>query len=782
MPPVHLTHRIDLALLLVWRATQAKFGRWITLIYTCLCLATGVNAQGLSSTTRRSGSVDYVNPYIGNISHLLVPTYPTVHLPNSMMRVYPQRGSFTSEYLAGLPIIVTGHRGGSAFNLRPFDGDANNPNLLTRYNYDLEKTTPYKYSVYLDDCQTDVAFAPSHKSAIYTFSYGNTSTHYLLLSTRDGELKVQGNAVSGYQRLGGSTKVYLYMLLSARPEKSGAFENNVARYGVNAASGREAALLLSFGPANSRLAVRYGVSYISTEQARKNLGEEIGDSNLDKVAATGRAIWNQALGKIAVMGGSDNDKTIFYTALYRDYERMVNISEDGQYYNAFDGQVHSDNGVSFYTDDWSWDTYRALHPLHVLINPQQEAAKVASYVRMAEADKDGWVPTFPGINGDGHAMNGKHFAAIIWDAYSKGLRGFDLATAYAHCKKTFMEETLAPWMRAPAGSLDQFYQDKGYFPALKPGEAETATPVSGGERRQAVAVTLAASYDDWCLAQMAKALGKTDDYNFFLKQSYNYRNLFNKATGFFHPKAADGNFIEPFDYRFSGGMGTRDYYDENNGWTYRWDVPHNIGDLVQLMGGPQKFIENLDQLYNEDLGKSRYEFYAQLPDNTGNVGQFSMGNEPSMHIPYLYNYAGAPWKTQKRVRSLLEMWFRNDLMGVPGDEDGGGLSAFVVFSAIGFYPVTPGSLSYNIGSPLFKRVTLDLGGGRKFIVNAPNCSRDNKYIQSARLNGQDWNKPWFSHRDIINGGTLELVMSNHPNKSWGAAPEAAPPSAGPEVL
>ncbi|MBV9469767.1 MAG: hypothetical protein JOZ57_11045, partial [Abitibacteriaceae bacterium] len=223
MPPVHLTHRIDLALLLVWRATQAKFGRWITLIYTCLCLATGVNAQGLSSTTRRSGSVDYVNPYIGNISHLLVPTYPTVHLPNSMMRVYPQRGSFTSEYLAGLPIIVTGHRGGSAFNLRPFDGDANNPNLLTRYNYDLEKTTPYKYSVYLDDCQTDVAFAPSHKSAIYTFSYGNTSTHYLLLSTRDGELKVQGNAVSGYQRLGGSTKVYLYMLLSARPEKSGAF-------------------------------------------------------------------------------------------------------------------------------------------------------------------------------------------------------------------------------------------------------------------------------------------------------------------------------------------------------------------------------------------------------------------------------------------------------------------------------------------------------------------------------------------------------------------------------
>ena len=253
--------------------------------------------------------------------------------------------------------------------------------------------------------------------------------------------------------------------------------------------------------------------------------------------------------------------------------------------------------------------------------------------------------------------------------------------------------------------------------------------------------------------------------------------MYNPETGFFHPKDKKGNFIQPFDYRFSGGQGARNYYDENNAWTYRWDVPHNPMDLIQLMGSSENFIINLDQTFREPLGRSKFEFYAQLPDQTGNVGQFSMANEPSLHIPYLYNYAGQPWKTQKRVRELLKQWFRNDLMGVPGDEDGGGLSSFVVFSAMGFYPVTPGSSIYNIGSPLFKQVKLKLGNGNLFEVIAQNCSDENKYIQSATLNGKPWNKPWFSHEDIANGGKLVLVMTNKANKNWGVAPDNAPPSA-----
>ena len=272
-------------------------------------------------------------------------------------------------------------------------------------------------------------------------------------------------------------------------------------------------------------------------------------------------------------------------------------------------------------------------------------------------------------------------------------------------------------------------------------------------------------------------LGKKEDAAHYLQCAHNYRNVYNAETAFFHPKDKNGKWIEPFDYRFSGGMGAREYYGENNGWVYRWDVPHNVADLIDLMGGNQQFIANLDQTFREPLGRGKYAFYAQIPDHTGNVGQFSMANEPSLHIPYLYNYAGQPWKTQKRIRQLLKTWFRNDLMGVPGDEDGGGMSAFVVFSSLGFYPVTPGFPAYNIGSPLFAKAKVMLSNGKVFEIEAQGASDENKYIQSATLNGKEWNKPWFSHDDIKEGGKLVLVMGSRPNKTWGSAGDAVPPSA-----
>ena len=340
-----------------------------------------------------------------------------------------------------------------------------------------------------------------------------------------------------------------------------------------------------------------------------------------------------------------------------------------------------------------------------------------------------------------------------------------------------MEKSLIQWVRVTDTELDLFYQEKGYFPALYPGEAEPVKEVHPFEKRQPVAVTLGTCYDDWCLSQIARELGKTDDYHYFLKRSYNYRNLYNKETAFFHPKDKDGQFIEPFDYRFSGGKGAREYYDENNGWIYRWDVPHNPADLIKLMGSAEIFASNLNQTFREPLGKGKNEFYAQLPDHTGNVGQFSMANEPCMHIPYLYNYIGQPWMTQKRVRTLLKQWFRNDLMGVPGDEDGGGTTAFVVFSSMGFYPVTPGMPVYNIGSPLFSNIKVKLSNGKIFEIDCRNFSVENKYIRSAMLNGKEWNKPWFGHDDIAEGGKLVLEMSDKPNYTWGSAPENAPPSA-----
>lgn len=720
--------------------------------------------------------VDYVNPYMGNISHLLVPTYPTVHLPNSMLRVYPERSDYTSDQIRGLPVVVTSHRGSSAFNISPVSGQSTTRETVRRYTYDNEKVTPYRYSVYLDEENVQVDYAPSHKSGVYNLVFEKDDANQLVVRTSKGRLEFSGSGISGYQVInGGPTKVFLYLETEQAIQNVRALKSQVEDYNQHFAEDENEALVLNF--ASNQVNIRYGISFISVDQAKKNLRREINTYSVDEIAGIGRDVWNEALGKITIDGGSEDDKAIFYTSLYRVYERMINISEDGRYYSASDDQVHNDEGYSFYTDDWIWDTYRAAHPLRVLIEPEMEINMIRSYIRMAQQTKEGWMPTFPEITGDSHRMNGNHAVAVVWDAYTKGLREFDLEAAYNACKGALTEKSLLPWVRVPNTELDVFYHEKGYFPALKEGEKEYIKEVNRGEKRQSAAVTLGAAYDHWCLSQIAKELNKEEDYRNFLRASYNYRNLYNAETAFFHPKDKEGNFIQPFDYRFSGGQGARDYYDENNGWTYRWDVPHNPADLIRLMGSPEKFTSNLDQTFREPLGKGKYAFYAQLPDQTGNVGQFSMANEPSLHIPYLYNYSGQPWKTQKRVRTLLNQWFRNDLMGVPGDEDGGGTSAFVVFSSMGFYPVTPGSPTYNIGSPLFQNIKVNLGNGVFFEIEAQNNSAENKYIQFATLNGEEWNKPWFSHKDIANGGKLVLIMGNKANKSWGAAVENVPPSA-----
>ena len=484
----------------------------------------------------------------------------------------------------------------------------------------------------------------------------------------------------------------------------------------------------------------------------------------------------KTLSQLKVEGGTEDEKTVFYTSYYRTFERPVCMSEDGHYFSAFDGKVHEDGGIPFYTDDWIWDTYRAAHPLRAMTQSEKEEAIIESYLRMAEQMGTEWLPTFPETTGDSRRMNSNHGIAMLADALYKGLK-VDGERAFEYSRKALEEKTLAPWSGNPAGWIDAFYKEHGYIPALKEGEKETDPNVSGFEKRQPVAVTLGTSYDEWCLSRIASFIGKKEDAAHYLSLSYNYRNLFNEETGFFHPKDAEGHFLEPFDYRFSGGIGARDAYDENNGWTYRWDVQHNFADLVQLMGGPEQFIANLDQTFTEPMGRGKREFYTQLPDQTGNIGQFTMANEPSLHIPYLYNYAGQPWKTQKRIRQLLKTWFRNDVMGVPGDEDGGGLTSFVVFSSMGLYPVTPGFPAYNIGSPLFTSTKIKLGNGKVFEVKALNASDENKYIQKATLNGKEWNQPWISHDDMLNGGVLELVMGNHPNKEWGNDLSVAPPSA-----
>lgn len=719
--------------------------------------------------------VDYVNPYIGSISHLLVPCFPTIQLPNSLMRIYPTRGDYTTEMLDGLPMVVTNHRERSAFRISVTQGDEVHD--VMPVTWDHEKVTPYDYQVQVADNTIGVHLAVSHQSAIYEFSFQDPSKPATItLFTDNGLMAVDGKSVVADQQLSRNMKIYFSGEFDVEPQHAGILRNgNISD--EKEVSGHRGCAALRFPAGTEKVCFRYGISLIGAKQAAANLEREQGSLfNLAKVAAAGRKIWNETLGNIVVKGGTEDQKTVMYTAYYRTFERPVCLSEDGCYFSAFDGKVHEDAGKPFYSDDWIWDTYRAAHPLRALIQPAKEEHIIESYLRMAEQMGTYWMPTFPEMTGDTRRMNSNHGVAMVADALYKGL-DVDAERAYEYCRRGMEEKTLAPWSGRPAGYIDRFYIEHGYIPALAKGEKETDPNVSGFEKRQPVAVTLGTAYDEWCLSRIAQFIGRQDEAETYLGLSYNYRTLWNPDTRFFHPKDKEGNFLPDFDYRFGGGIGARDAYDENNGWTYRWDVQHNLADLARLMGGREQMAYELDRTFAEPMGRDKREFYEQLPDQTGNIGQFTMANEPSLHIPYIYNYAGAPWKTQKRVRQCLDTWFRNDVMGIPGDEDGGGLTSFVVFSSLGFYPVTPGFPAFNIGSPLFSDIRVKLPNGKRFHIIAKGCSRENKYIQSAKLNGKTWDKPWFCQDDIKDGATLVLVMGSRPNKQWGAEEGAAPPSA-----
>lgn len=738
-----------------------------------------ISACTITTTEVYKTPVDYVDVNIGGVSHLLEPTYPTVHLPNAMMRMTPNRADYTSERLKGLPLVLTSHRGVSAFALSPLIALHDSTPSVTSYSYDAEKIKPYRYEVRLEEPGVLVDFVPSFQSALYKFEFEEEGERHIVVHTPRGELQATGSKLSGYEIIGDSTRVYLFMEMNVKPS---GWVNLVESQRVPIAESdtvQGESLVVSFSEATSSVTLRYGISYISVAQAEKNLRSQIQAYETNVVAKMGRNEWNKHLGKIEVEGGTLEEQKVFYTALYRTYERMICLSEGGRYYSAFDGQVHEDKGIPFYTDDWVWDSYRAAHPLRVILDPEQQHAVVVSYLRMAEQSPDGWLSTFPEVTGDSHRMNGMHTVSVLADAYAKGLTNFDVNKAYTIAQKTMQEKSLIPWTRLPKGKLDAFFDEEGYFPALHPYEQETESDVTRWEMRQAVAVTLAAAYDYWCLARLAQLTGRVEDYKHYLNRSYTYRTLFNEDTDFFHPRDRKGNFIMPFDYRFAGGQGARDYYGENNAYIYRWDVPHNVADLIELMGGKEKFVQRFEETLIEPLGQPKYHFYRVLPDHTGNVGQFSMSNEPAMHIPYLYNYAGEPWRTQKLVRKLLKTWFRSDLMGVPGDEDGGGLSAFVVFSMMGFYPVTPGLPVYNIGSPVFRRVIIHLSGGRTFEIKADAANSDNKYINSAKINGKTHDQPWFTHMLFERGGKIDFKMVDRPNKKWGS--KTPPPSAEPYI-
>lgn len=722
----------------------------------------------------------YVDPNIGGVAPLLTTVTPQVHRPHSMVRVFPVTepglsDRYLSDRLYGIALNMPRYRSGTVSSIMATTGElkVDRKSLSSWYDHGIERVSPWRHEVFLDDYGIDAEWTTTPRVAVFKFKFptGVSGHNVFLCVSNDGEIEFSGEEeVSGYECVN-YARQYFYAVADTRPDSRGTWKSGQVT-GNPEVSGKDIGAWMRYDAAEE-ITVKVGISYISQEQAKANLEHECMDKDFHGIVKESEMAWEDALGKIRVEGGTESEKRIFYTSLYRTNERMVEQSEYGKYYSGFDRTVHEDS-VPFYNDDWNWDTYRNLHALQSILDPDMKALHLQSYARMFE--QWGWVPNFPELtenrtfdNGlKEEPMIGNHTASILAGAVAMGIVDFDIETLYDGVRKNSLQGTMVPWRSGAATELDAFYNEHGYFPALSPDDEETCPYVDDGwEKRQAVSVTLEHSYDDWCIAQVARYLGKDSDYELFMERSRNYLNLWNNDNGYFSPKKADGRWVEPFDPELGYGYGSRGYFAEVNACVHLFHVQHDIPKLIELMGGNEKFIERLDRMYNKSPDIGKWWFMGRMPDATGLQGLVPAGNEPAFHIPYLYNYAGAPWKTQHRVRQVEEIWFQDNPSGLSGDEDGGALTAWYVFSAMGFYPVNPASGEFAITSPIFSKVEISLPDGKVFTIKAPGASKENKYIASARLDGKALERPFISYEDIMSGATLELRLVDKPVKTWG---------------
>ena len=732
------------------------------------------------SACRDQGVGRWVDPNIGGVAPLLTTVTPQVHRPHSMVRVFPVtepglNDRYFSDRIYGIALNMPRYRSGTAGSVMPTVGEVSfEPERSSSwYDHDLEELHPWSHRVWLEEPAVWAEWTTTERAALYEFDFTDAGrqANVLFRVGSEGEVAVEGNrVVSGWEAVD-YARQYFYAVAD-RPFGSSGTYDGTALSGKRSASGSGIGAWFSAPAGVGKVCFRVGISYISAEQARANLEAETGGLAFDAVKERSRAVWEEALGRIRVEGGTERERRIFYTSLYRTFERMVDQSEGGRYYSGFDRRVHED-ARPFY-NDWMWDTYRNLHALGMLLDPGRKADELQSYVRMYE--QWGWVPSFPeltewggdwfeGANPDWHGepMIGNHVASFAAEAIRKGITGFDVEKLYEGLRKNALEGTMIPWRAGAAREPDRFYAEHGYFPALAPGEPEKYPYIDDGwEKRQAVSVTLEHSYDDWCLAQIARYLGRADDYELFMRRSRYYLNLWNPAIGYFAPKNERGEWVEPFDPQLCDGYGARSYFAEVNACVHAFHVQHDIPRLIALMGGDEAFVRRIDEAYNRGPEIDKWKFMGRMPDATGLQGLMPAGNEPAFHVPWLYNYAGAAWKTQHRVRQIADLWFDDRPTGLSGDEDGGALTAWYVFAAMGFYPVNPASGEYALSSPIFERIEIALPGGRSFVVKSPGASKVNKYIRSARLNGEQLVRPFITHEQIVQGGVLEFELTSRP--------------------
>ena len=712
--------------------------------------------------------VDYVNPFIGTGGH--GHTFPGATLPFGMIQVSPDNGKQGWDYSSGYHYsdsVITGfshtHLSGTGIgdlcdiSVMPISGfEPDTTRLTSTFLHKQERASPGFYAVKLKDFNIYAEMTSSVRCALhrYAFPESNTSSIRLDLAfainwdrtTQSNFKKINDSTFVGYRFSTGwakNQKVF-YAIRLNKPVKSTTVFVNGKKVDSVSVTGKDVLAYLNFNTKGGEaVLMKVGISYADIEGAVESLNEiRTWDFNLVKRSAA--EIWERELRKIQVNTNDARIKQMFYTALYHTYLAPVIFSDRFGNYKGVKGDVK--NGAMIMTIQSLWDTFRAANPLLTITQTEMVPSIINSF--LAFYDQYGYLPVWDLQFNETNTMSGYHAIPIITDAIMKGIKGFDYEKAY-----TAMKRSAAQNIRGT-----EWYRNFGFIPADRMGESVT--------------YTLEYAYDDWCLAQAAIRLGKPNDFVEFNKRSQFWKNLFDPKTGFFRAKNYTGKWVEPFD-PYESVFGTASPYTEGNAWQHSFFVPHDIEGLRKSFVQENGLEDKLDSLFTT---RSHITGSNVPPDISGLIGQYAHGNEPSHHIAYMYNYLQKPWKTAYRVRDIMNKFYTSKPDGLIGNEDCGQMSAWYVFSALGFYPVNPASGEYVIGSPMVDQSIILVQNGKTFRVNTINNSGKNVYIQSALLNGKPYTKTFITHQDIMNGGVLELTMGNKPSKTWGVNIADAPGS------
>jgi predicted alpha-1,2-mannosidase len=627
------------------------------------------------------------------------------------------------------------------------------------FSHSAEEASPGFYSVYLPDNGVKVELTASRRSGFHRYNFDAGVNPYLVLDLSfainwdqptDTKIMVKNDTlVTGYRMSRGwarDQRVFFAIVFSKPIKQHTSALDTVIFDGLQKIEGNSCKAQFSFEASNKNiLMAKVGISSASEAGALRNLENDIEGWDFKEEISKAQLAWEDELGKIEVDTRDERLKTIFYTALYHSSLAPVLFSDfDGSYKGA-DGKYHK-AAYNYYSTFSLWDTFRAAHPLYTIIQPD----KINDFIQsmLSHYDEYGLLPVWALSANETNTMTGYHAIPVIVDAYFKGYRSYDIDKAFEAMKASAMQDIRGV----------QFYKEYGFIPSDL--EVESVTK------------NLEYAYDDWCIARMAKDLGRNEDYNYFMERAASYQILFESTSGFMRGKMKDGTWREPFDPKRSSHRVNTDY-TEGNAWQHSWFVPHDIQGLINLFGSQERFIIKLDSLFTES---SEITGEHVSVDISGLIGQYAHGNEPSHHIAYMYNYADAPWKTQYSVREIMRTQYTDQVDGLCGNEDCGQMSAWYIFSSLGIYPVNPAEGVYVIGSPVFDKATIKLPGYVSFSIEAEDVSSDNIYIQEASLNGQPLRRTYIYHHELMKGGTLRFVMGDSPNESWGVGPDAVPPS------